>query len=116
MLTEKEAWLFMAENWKIDEDGDCIYEGFHHFGLCHLVRTLINLQKINENTAINMSNKLKVETKILNEQRPETHYSAYAWPTNENGAIKRINFCKRMIKELNFSPKRSSHGPGFGEN
>lgn len=90
-MTEKEAWLFLAELWsKPMTRGECVGVRLGWLwspGLCGCIGKL----------GVNKEVMLAKVTAKHNEIDP---HSAYIWPCNAEGAAARSEFCKTMAENL----------------
>lgn len=94
-MSEREAWLFLAEKWKspkMDFYG-CFYItlGVRCYGLCHSIR---NISGLENKTAWEMVAKISQE-----EENLPVDVEGYLWPHDLEGSISRVKFCERMAAE-----------------
>jgi len=93
-LSQREAWLLMAEHWRADcisrtgspVDGSC-----GSYGLCKCLGKLWADGLITEETYSVMRKRLGLV------RRP---HDGYSWPTTKRGALARRRFCLRMAREM----------------
>lgn len=90
MITERQAWLKMAEEWDAayDDNGDGTFAvSSRETGLCPHVDVMPVSASIRES----MDSKLRehLPTKRVTKQN-------HRWPVNADGAKKRAAFCRRM--------------------
>lgn len=93
-LSQREAWLLMAEHWRADRisktgspvDGSC-----ESLGLCRCLVRICVSKLITEETYSLMRERLALV------RRP---HDGYSWPTTQRGAQARRRFCLRMAREL----------------
>lgn len=95
LLTEREAWLLLAEWWsgklRTDDDGDTLMVGgkWGCYGLCSSIVLLSSTGRISQEIQESMRRKLG-----------EVPGSDYRWPQTLAGARQRAAFCRRMAAEL----------------
>lgn len=90
MLTQKEAWLFLAELWSNAREVCTVWcvdvAGYRNLGICPCITDLERDNRISYTTRTRMMNK------ILKDWKPTKH-SSYRWPLNKEGARQRSLFC-----------------------
>ena len=103
MLTESQAWKYLAKVWKnVQEDGRSkVYttdEFRRSYGLCYS----IVMMSINHLISEEAAKKLIHKTQSLS---APPGLEGYKWPLTASGAKKRVAFCLKMAKRT----KRKKH-------
>lgn len=99
MLTEKEAWLFLADAWaspQVDDVGKCfvkLKDTLYH-GLCGCFLELNLMGHIDQYTRSLMFNKIEAY------RREQNLWRMFLWHTDEDGAAQRVEFCKTQAEKL----------------
>ena len=103
MLSEKSAWLYLAESWSkptftgagtpsvlhvIDK------HVFYDRGICSCIYSLVALDKIDDKIERSMLNKL------FHYCRENKIEHAYYWPLTVEGAASRAEFCRKQAELL----------------
>lgn len=104
MLTEKEAWLFIAKCWRkackwySDEWGTCIATG-----ICPYINRLYGGRTLGDGShmcKITVKTYESMHKKIATLAPPPIDLAKHRWPTTRDGARARVRFCVKMAKEI----------------
>lgn len=97
MMTEKEAWLYLADCWDKAKPGAYSYVAFVKdeikIGLCRSVSRLRATEDIDDSTYLSMDRKLYKEGGGENG-------NLYLYPLNVEGARARATLCRKFAGEL----------------
>lgn len=87
-MTEREAWLLLAERWDRPKMSDDIWvNSENEIGLCTGIDFLEVYHRIDRETAEIMASKI-----------PKC--ATFAWPTDQDGARQRAAFCREQASLL----------------
>ena len=98
-LSERQAWLRIAEAYGVDELGQFSDEHLTRTGLCRAISKLRNAERVTHETFVAMHQRLSLH-------RPFGAIG-YWWPLNHTGAFARIAFCRRMARLCAPKPARA---------
>ena len=105
-MSEREAWLYLAECWdkaKIGENGYPLCAKIGNDGLCPSIETMyFDMDAIGQDAYQSMLSKIP-------DRRP--HSIAYVWPLTMAGAKQRADFCRRMAAACAKAAKKSRRKP-----
>lgn len=104
MMTEHEAWKWLADLWRtarpINDSSTDSFVGvqapgrtFPFLGLCSCIDYLWDRDKITYDRCVRMT------ARVLAQRQGECSADGYNWPRDAAGAIARVEFCERMAKE-----------------
>jgi hypothetical protein len=95
MLTEKEAWLVIAEDWsRAKENILHWYSGKAMAGLCPSIGQLFSSERITKSTWGSMIDKIENYREQLNTS------TCFLWPRDQEGAKARVEFCRLQAEKL----------------
>lgn len=102
MLTEKEAWLKLAECWM--SVNSVSSGGIHHVpvndsycaGLCASISALHS--EVSLLVTVLMRNKIKIERTL--HVGGYGRFNTYIWPQTKEGAAMRVGFCRAMAEAI----------------
>lgn len=104
-MTEKEAWIYIADAIEKGENTGCFFwwaiVNKLNSCLCFSVSSLYDLGEISWNTANSMSSKIPDRYIWKNGKN-----SSMMAPQTKEGSLVRLEFCRKIIKELETKEKK----------
>lgn len=96
MLTEKEAWLYIADRLRTtfsDDSGTYYFvNGYRCYGICNAISRMYQSDQISVRILLSMFDKLHC--------LPNININRYYWTTTVHGSLARIKFCQEQASKL----------------
>ena len=95
MMTEREAWLWLAKRFSRAGAKGVLINGWRYQGICNCIDAIDAITT----SATAMIHRIRANRPAFAHVRVCLASGGYWWPTTKNGNQRRAAFCRRMAKE-----------------